>query len=213
MNKISLRKIIIISFLISISLIMEFIITKPIFGHNCQNSLIKLELLPLLLIGFFFGFKYSIFSNLLFVLIHIILESSHIFQGYNLLQEINHDKTLIIGILLFLFIIPYIVCSLTGLFRSSNSNNLCKNKDIVNSFLLITVIQIISYAVFSFVFYPKINSNHILEHIFHDHDDRGNIAIFLYFFVSIIITNLIISICIFFIKKFVKENEIFYFNL
>ncbi|WP_225695954.1 hypothetical protein [Candidatus Phytoplasma sp. AldY-WA1] len=210
MNKISLRKIIIISFLISMSLIMEFIITKPI-GINCQNSLIKLELLPLLLIGFFFGFKYSILSNLLFVLIHIILESSHIFQEYSLLKAISHDKTLIISILLFLFIIPYIACSLTGLFRSSNSNNLCKNKDIVNSLLLITVIQIISYAVFSFIFYPKTNSNPILEHIFHGHDDRGNIAIFLYFFFSIIITNLIISICIFFIKKFVKENEIFLF--
>ncbi|AYJ01053.1 hypothetical protein CWO85_00670 [Candidatus Phytoplasma ziziphi] len=211
MNKISLRKIIIISFLISMSLIMEFILTKPIFGANCQNSLIKLELLPLLLIGFFFGFKYSILSNLLFVLIHIILESSHIFHGHNLLKEINHDKTLIISILLFLFIIPYIACSLTGLFRSSHSNNLCKNKDIVNSLLLITVIQIISYAIFSFIFYPKTNSNHILKHIFHDHDDGGNIVIFLYFFFSIIITNLIISICIFFIKKFVKENEIFLF--
>ncbi|MDC9031892.1 hypothetical protein [Columbia Basin potato purple top phytoplasma] len=216
MKQSSLKKIIFISFLLSISFIIEFVLTKVIFGHSCQNSLIKLELLPLILIGFFFGFKYSFYANLLYICIHIILESNNSIHQHSLLKEgyNNNETLLIIGVLLFLFIIPYLACSLIGIFCSKNSNNFFKTKNIWISLSLTTIIQSISYILFVCLFYKNKNvSHHIFDHMISYKDSIQNslninpgLLIFLYFFFSVTITNIITGICLHFIKRIFQDN-------
>ncbi|WP_341266524.1 hypothetical protein [Candidatus Phytoplasma fraxini] len=212
MNKFSLKKIIVISFILSISLIIEIILTKTVLHeHNCESSIIKLELLPLFLIGFLFGFKYSFFSNLLYNFIHITLESTLSFGQNSLLQKYdNKNSSLYIGILLFLFIIPYLSCSLTGLFYSKDSNKLSQKKNIFNSLLLITIIQIISYILFICIFFET-NAKEISHHIYHNHNNwtnkiQPNIFLILYFCFTSIITNIISGFCLFFIKNIIQKN-------
>ncbi|WP_323847756.1 MAG: hypothetical protein Q2306_00205 [Phytoplasma sp.] len=213
MTKFSLKKIIVISFILSMSLIIEIILTKTIFhGHNCESSILKLELLPLFLIGFLFGLKYSFFSNLLYTFIHITLESNLSFGHHSLLRKYNNNISfLYMGVLLFLFIIPYLSCSLTGLFYSEERNKSYKKQNILKSLLLITIIQIISYTLFVYIFYTS-HAKEISDNIFHNHDScqneetKSNTFLILYFCFTVIITNIISGFCLFFIKNIVQKN-------
>ncbi|QTX03246.1 hypothetical protein LFWB_6930 [Candidatus Phytoplasma luffae] len=226
MKKFLLQKIIIISFFLSISFITEILLTKFILqSHNCANSLLKLELLPLYLIGFLVGFKYSFFANLLYTIIHIIFESGYSWSFTNLLS--GKEKGYIY-FLFFFFIIPYLTCSLTGLFRSCDKKklkSLYKNKDIFKSMIIITIIQIFSYALFISLFYNKESFDSIIHknEYHHDHEehekehsifsipDTGK-GLFLYQMLAVCLNNLIIGVILYFIKYILKDN-IEYFDL
>ncbi|MEZ0180093.1 hypothetical protein ['Camptotheca acuminata' phytoplasma] len=209
MERFLLKKLIIISFFLAISFIIEMAFTKVFFGDLCQTSFLKLELLPLFLIGFFFGFKYSFFSILLYSILHIFLESIPAIHQHNLLKHFSDNMSLVIGIFIFIFIIPYLLCSLTSFFSfyvEKDSKIVYKNKNIFLSLILTTILQIISYAIFVFLFYGSDKFIKIMHMKKFTSFNSNGFLVFLYFFLSIICTNSIIVFCIIFLKKIFKEN-------
>ncbi|MDV3196233.1 MAG: hypothetical protein Q8885_01740, partial [Candidatus Phytoplasma stylosanthis] len=177
------------------------------------------NLLPLILIGFFFGFKYSFFSNLLYVCLHIILESLGSFHKHSLFKEhnkisFNNNVLFMIGIFLFLFTIPYLSCSLTGFFFlpiNKKNKKIFQKKDIFNSLLIISIMQIFSYFLFVFFFYKVDNFYDVIHKKNFFGLSYSGVMIFLYYFFSVLITNTIIGFILYFMEFFFRENiEFFY---
>ncbi|MDO8167908.1 hypothetical protein [Candidatus Phytoplasma melaleucae] len=206
-----LRKITVISWLLTISLVIEFFFVK-FLSIDCHTSLLKLELLPIILIGFLFGFKFSFFANFFYILIHISLEFLIDYHKMSFFLNVKSDQSFFLQILLllFMFVIPYIFCSLSGLFYQENLKNLTDYKSLILSLSLITIMQICSYACFTYCL-SLLSHNPML-------DDFRNILwvpwfsssiymiIFLYYLLSVIINNLLIGFILFFINPILKDN-------
>ncbi|MBP3059204.1 hypothetical protein FEF22_000155 [Texas Phoenix palm phytoplasma] len=213
MEKFLLKKISFVSFILAIAFIVEFVFTKLFFGFDCCVSFLKLELLPIVLIGFLFGFKISFFSILLYIFLHIMLEYTISFHQHGLFAHFEKENyVLLLGLLFFVFFIPYLSCSITGFFYKKNFNHLSKNNVIFKSLFLITIIQILSYMIFVYLtFFQQKNDffddypNNIFGSSFLLQIDSYKM-IFLYYFNSVIFTNLIIGIILYFIRPILKDN-------
>ncbi|MDV3157175.1 MAG: hypothetical protein Q8889_01465 [Candidatus Phytoplasma australasiaticum] len=202
----SLKKVIISAFLLTISFFIEFLLTK-FFFQDCHGALIKLELLPIILIGFLFGFKFSLCANCIYVTIHTALEWS-IINAFSL----NRIKYLQLLFVVFFFILPYMAYSLSGLFYTRKSPYLIK-KNIITSLLLISLIQIISYIICIYVFYYYAydslfcifeSNSWIMNQLY------PNLSVYWIFFIyiniTIWLTNLIIGCILCFLKPIINEN-------
>ncbi|WBL31364.1 hypothetical protein [Candidatus Phytoplasma sacchari] len=214
-----LKKIVVISLLLAISFIIEFTFNRFILNIDCCHSFIKLELLPIILIGFLFGLKSSFFSNLLYILIHIIIEFSISSQKHGLLTDAKNNYKFLFVLLLFVFVFPYLSCSLSGLYFNFKKKYFFKKKIFFIIFSIITIFQIISYLIFTIIIYNNFNEqiNHLVENFLDFFKIKffnfNSIYFFLtYFFLSILFNNLIIGFILFyFLKYFFKENEYFFY--
>ncbi|KAB8121813.1 hypothetical protein ['Cynodon dactylon' phytoplasma] len=211
-----LKKMVVISFLLAISFIIEFIFNRFVLNIDCCQSFIKLELLPIILIGFLFGFKLSFFSNLLYVLIHIVIEFAISYQKHSLLTDARNNYKLLFIVLLFIFIIPYLVCSISGFCSFSEKKNFFRKKTFFLIFFSISILQIFSYLIFITILYN--NFSDLIFHLIKNFSDFLNINnyyfnyliyIFLiYNLLSIILNNVIIGFLLFyFLNYFFKQNE------
>ncbi|MDO8054009.1 hypothetical protein OC707_00870 ['Opuntia sp.' phytoplasma] len=205
----SLKKVIISSLLLTISFFIEFVFTK-FFFQDCHGSLIKLELLPIVLIGFLFGLKFSLCANLVYVMIHTALEWPIINMFI-----LNQTRYLQLSFLMFFFIFPYMAYSLSGLFQIKNSPYLMK-KNIIKSLLLISFMQIISYilCIYSFYYYSYDSlflifesDSWIITHL------NPFLSIYwilvIYINIMILLTNTLIGCILLFLKPIINENTEF----
>ncbi|KXT29050.1 putative membrane protein, partial [Candidatus Phytoplasma oryzae] len=212
-----LKKIVFISLLLSTSFIIEFIFNKFILNVDCCYSFIKLELLPLILIGFLFGFKFSFFSNLLYILIHVIIEFSISAQKHGLFFDAKNNYKFLIGILMFIFILPYLACSISGLSLNLEKKYFIQKKNFILIFIIISIIQIISYFLFYLFFYNNLSSNFYnfinnFYNFFHIKQNYYNpiILFLIYYLISISLTNIIIGFILYYFLKYIyQENKDF----
>lgn len=209
-KQVLLKKIIVVSLLIAISFFLEMVFVKLLFhgGQHCHTTLIRIELLPLILIGFLFGWKFSFFSNLLYIAIHIFIEyaiDTHFFEL--LLKDTESKMVLFLGLLLFVFVMPYLACTISGFFHRKNLKHLSQCKVIIGSLLLIAIVQIISYAIFSFLLYNNQGHEilHEYEHIIKDFNFPYKI-IFCYYSLSVILQNIVVGFILFFLNPILKVN-------
>jgi hypothetical protein len=221
MKKFFLKKIIVISILLAISFVTEFFLNKIIFNIDCFSSFLKLELLPIILIGFLFGFKFSFFANLLYIIIHIIFEFAISSQKHGFLTDVQGNNKLLLSLLLFVFIIPYLSCSISGLSYFFNKKGFYKKKIFFLIFSFIIFIQFISYFLFSLILFQNMNQKieHFIENLKYitkiiGHNYNPIYFFLIYYFISILTTNIVIGfILYYFFQTFLKNNEeIFYIN-
>ncbi|MDO8064166.1 hypothetical protein [Candidatus Phytoplasma bonamiae] len=205
----SLKKVIISALLLTISFFIEFVFTK-FFFQDCHESLIKLELLPIVLIGFLFGFKFSVCANFVYVIIHTALEWS-IINAFSL----NQTKYLKLLFVIFFFILPYMAYSLSGLFYRKKSPYLMK-KNIITSLLFISLVQIISYicCLYSFYYYSYDSLFFIFESDSWIINQLHSVLsiywiFFIYINITIFLTNVIIGCILLFLKPIINENTEF----
>ncbi|KND62590.1 hypothetical protein [Candidatus Phytoplasma phoenicium] len=220
MKQFLLRKIIIISFFLAISFIIEIVINKTIFQSHCNEALLKLELLPIILIGFLFGFKFSFFFNLLYILIHSILEFAIMEHHFEILGvNIVHHWWLRLGLIFFVFVVPYLAYSISGFFYCHSKKHLMNHQTIVKSLIFISLIQILSYFLFtmminyfqkeSSISFESLSHNVFIELLLTPIQGVAQI-IFVYYFASIMITNITLGIILYFLNPVLKENIKFF---
>ncbi|MDV3166936.1 MAG: hypothetical protein Q8784_00670 [Vigna little leaf phytoplasma] len=205
-----LRKIIIISLLLAIAFIIEIFFTKSILNLDCEHAVLKLELLPIALISLFFGFKLSFLSNLLYICIHIIMEfifHLHKHELFNFDLDKNHYFELIF--LFFVFVIPYLAYSVLGFLYNNNlknKNNVYQYKNILKNLILVSLIQIISYFLFiSIVYYNQPILSLSTKLFYFKINLPPYQLLFIYYLISVILTNFSISIMLYFLIPIFKE--------
>ncbi|MGE9276704.1 MAG: ECF transporter S component [Candidatus Phytoplasma pruni] len=208
-KQVLLKKMIVVSLFIAISFFLEMVFVKLFYsGHNCHITLIRIELLPLILIGFLFGWKFSFFSNLLYVAIHICMEYAmdrHFFEL--LLKDTESKKVLFLGLLFFVFVVPYLACTISGFFHRKELRHLSQGKVIAGSLSLIAIVQIISYAVFSFLLYH--NQSHEILHEYESVIKDSNLPYKLilgYYILSVVLQNIVIGFILYFLNPILKVN-------
>ncbi|TVY12261.1 hypothetical protein [Candidatus Phytoplasma pini] len=221
MKNLLLKKIIAISFFLAIAFIIEYIVSFS-FGIHCYFSLLKIELLPILSIGFLFGLKFSFFSTLFYILIHSLLEFVFSFHKHDLILVNNDVFSLFFAfsLLLYIFIIPYLSCVITGFFYRKDLKHLNYYRNVIQSLSLITLIQIVSYFIFALIihFFYSNSFNEFLEHfpktILKISGEGFSLAffIFLFYLISVIITNIILGIIFYFLNPILKENIEFFLS-
>lgn len=221
MKKFLLRKIIMISFFLTISFIIEIVINKTIFQSHCNETLLKLEFLPIILIGFLFGFKFSFFSNLLYIFFHTILEFAITEHQHEILgTNIENDNFLKVGLLFFVFIFPYLAYSVSGFFYHDSKKHLVKYQNIIKSLIFISLIQIISYFLFTIMIYRSQNiaitspdllsSNFLAKLLLQKLEFKVIGFIFIYYLASMFVTNITLGIFLYFLNPILKENIKFF---
>ncbi|MFP7699573.1 MAG: hypothetical protein ACLTFB_02045 [Candidatus Phytoplasma pyri] len=163
-----LKKVIIITLLFISCFIIEIFSKLTINSFaDCHNSFFKIEFLPLILIGFLFGFKYGFLSNLLYLLIHFIFEYFYISE--TLFSSLDLSKLFIFCLFFFKFFLPYIYCSFSGLFYRQDLQHLNHKKNIILTFFIIVVLNIISvFLMVEILSKLSPSSLHNIEH--HEHD-------------------------------------------
>ncbi|KOR75401.1 hypothetical protein CPX_001621 [Candidatus Phytoplasma pruni] len=208
-KQVLLKKMIVVSLLIAISFFLEMVFVKSFHGgQHCHTTLIRIELLPLILIGFLFGWKFSFFSNLLYVAIHICMEYAMDRHFFELLLKDTESKTvLFLGLLFFVFVMPYLACTISGFFRRKDLRHLSQGKVIAGSLSLIAIVQIISYAIFSFLLYH--NQAHEILHEYEGVIKDSNLPYKLilgYYILSVVLQNIVIGFILYFVNPILKVN-------
>lgn len=205
----SFHKIVFITSFITVALLIELFSKYTINNAwDCHTSFFKIEFLPMVLIGFLFGLKYSLFANLLYLFIHYLMESG-IYLHSGIFE--NLDFNLHVILFLFYFFFPFISCVLSGFFYIKNLKDLNQKtilKIIISACLLIIIFNIVTLMLFY-----KFFLNQLLEklHIHQIPNIFNNLTlspqkIYLFYMISSIIVNyLIIGTIIYFLMPRLKD--------
>ncbi|CCP88300.1 hypothetical protein [Candidatus Phytoplasma solani] len=201
-----LKRIIATSFLLFLAFFLELICRFTInSGVDCSYSFFKIELIFIILIGFLFGFKYSFFATLSYLLIHFAFEYFQLeaFFGSNH-DDHNHQKEEIFLIFLYRFFLPYLACCLSGLFYQKKENQLFSKKSLIFALLIISVVQVVASMLFIDLlknhFFEEKNSNILINFLFPEKRyDFLNINV-IYSLVSVVINNLLIGVLLYLIN-------------
>ncbi|WP_349401711.1 putative membrane protein [Candidatus Phytoplasma solani] len=208
-----LKKIIATSFLLFLTFFLELISRYTInFGSSCEYSLFKIELIFIILIGFLFGFKYSFFASLAYLVIHYafeyfimeILLSSH---------KHNHDQNFKFQIFIYKFFLPYVVCCISGLFYQKKRNQLFEKWSLIVALTIISIVQISASILFIDLLKEHFleDQSAILTKIMKSigYSDLLNV---IYSFLSVIINNLFIGVLLYLINFRLKDKLNFLYN-
>ncbi|WP_334331000.1 hypothetical protein [Candidatus Phytoplasma prunorum] len=205
-----LKKLIIITLLCISGFVIEIFSKYTINSFtNCHNSFFKIEFLPLILIGFLFGFKYGFISNLLYLLIHYICEFLVL---HTISSTVELKTSFSFELFFFKFFLPYIFCSISGLFYRKDLQYLNKKTNIILTFFIIVILNIIS--VFLMIPFLSNSLQHHFDHYKHDsllkYFFNKNVPLetfyLIYNLISVLVNYFIICLLIILIIPRLKDN-------
>ncbi|WP_017192727.1 hypothetical protein [Italian clover phyllody phytoplasma] len=186
-GKFVLRKIIIISFFISMSIMLDYFqkwflpfLTLPFGGQ-----IFKLSFLVLFLSGFVLGFKNGLTVNCFYALFHLLKSYDYIIST----KEIYRLGWFYFALtLLFDYLIYDLSVILSGLFYKNDFNQLKNKKTILISLFTVVVLRILSTSLSTyFVYFQRINpsqKNFFFWHFLYSLKEKGQAWEFCLFFSS-----------------------------
>ncbi|MFP7699422.1 MAG: hypothetical protein ACLTFB_00395 [Candidatus Phytoplasma pyri] len=192
-----------VSFAIFLDIFWTLFFSFNIFG---SGTMFKISVFPIILIGFIFGFKYSLGSCILFNLYHLQKASFFTLKIWSDLFNINSTNSILIYILD--YILPDLSYSISGLFYLNDFQNNNHFKKICLSVFLIFSLKAIFHTLSGYFIWVHIFANddeliiklpNFLQQLF----NKGHYYIFsiIYNFIPNILTGLLNGTILCFLSK------------